>query len=202
MNTKPILFNTEMVKAILEGRKTQTRRIIKPQPVNPQLFNLRWMVQSDGRDIPIASPYIPGDILWVRETWCEPYVPGEYAYRADYMYEYDIIPNPDGNIELSVNMFRWHPSIHMPKDAARIFLRVRDVHPEKIQSIHADECPSEGVWPLFSGFACDREKYYKTAFANLWDSTIKSGDREIYSWAANPWVWVIKFEQCEKPEGW
>lgn len=196
MSIKPILFNTEMVKAILKGRKTQTRRIIKPQPSSPRWNNIGWLGWDDGHGYRMKPPCEAGDILWVRETWCTPYAPDKYAYRADYG-EYDVIPNPVGNVEVGANMFRWHPSIHMPKHAARIFLRVTDVWAERLHDMDSQDALDEGIKPAYEGTAIsviDR-------FGKLWNSTVKPADREDYGWEANPFVWVIKFELCEKPKG-
>ena len=164
MAEKPILFNTQMVKAILGGRKTQTRRVCKGQgDCNP--------VQ-----IGYHPPYQTGDILWVRETWAE--MPYGYVYRAD-------DEKPDGWDAVD----RWKPSIHMPKEAARIFLRAKDVRVERLRNMGYSDLANEG----FSSWE---------NFINLWDSTIKPADLDEYGWNADPWVWVIEFECCSKPDGW
>lgn len=207
MAIKPILFNTEMVKAILDGRKTQTRRVCKSQPQEPEFSPVTMGYEP---------PYKAGDILWVRESWCEPYAPGKYAYRADYNKDFDIVPNNAGGlIELSVNMFRWHPSIHMKMQAARIFLRVKDVRVERLQDIsvldainegccgticdHTDANPEHGCTDCYNTGWLERPE---TEFALLWDTTVNKADLTVYGWDANPWVYVIQFERCEKPEGW
>lgn len=197
---KPILFNTEMVKALLEGRKIVTRRIITPQPgPDEELFYIyagsrksdigKWQSRIPGRKW--NPPYHAEDILYVRETWAfdtgdadDEIGTGYFAYRADDLHHPDC---------------KWRPSIHMPKEAARIFLRVKCVRVNRLQDITADECAMEGVG-LFSGLVCKREEYYKTAFAKLWDSTIKPADMDTYGWDANPWVWVIEFEKISKEE--
>ena len=201
MNIKPILFNTEMVRAILEGRKTVTRRVVKPRYVldadnKPHFFSRaegNLFVWEDKPNIMTAinPPYLPGDVLWVRETWSRVFVrPKRYIYKAD----------ADQGVGEGVGLpIRWRPSIHMPKEAARIFLRVTDVRVERLQNITGDECPSEGV-PLYSGPAGGREACYRFCFADIWDDTIKPSDLDDYGWSANPWVWVIKFERCEKPK--
>lgn len=206
MAIKPILFNTEMVRAILDGRKTCTRRIVKPQPT------AHYGAQC------IKPPYQPGDILYVRETWerfecwnCEgdergncPKEPkksvldktcGCYMYRA--------------TDEISGDA-KWHPSIHMPKEAARIWLKVTDVRVERLQDITPKGAESEGVGNLFYDDIGYGEKNYgtevdpeygiaKEQFAWLWESTIKKSDLDRYGWDANPYVWVISFERCAKP---
>lgn len=205
---KPILFNTEMVKAILDGRKMQTRRVAF---VADALREFSCASYPDGwwykgrvyksfesfvRDCQTPKcKYSPGDILWVREAYCEPYAPGKYSYRADYE-QHDVIPNPVGNVSLSANMFRWKPSIHMPKQAARIFLRVNGVWMERLKDIcdKYEYGPDHPVAKEGFTYTCD--------FIATWENTIKPADRDKYGWNANPWVWVIEFERCEKPEGW
>ena len=200
MTTKPILFNTQMVRAILDGRKTCTRRIVKPQPT------AHYGVQC------IKPPYQPGDILYVRETWCGWYLPlvgMHYCYRAT---------EPDGNkrptspeYDCDVEKISWHPSIHMPKEAARIWLKVTDVRVERLQNITPKGAENEGVGNLFYDDIGYGEKNYgtevdpeygitKEQFAWLWESTIKKTDLDRYGWDANPWVWVIEFERCEPQE--
>lgn len=214
MSIKPILFNTEMVQAILEGRKTQTRRAIKLKYGNTQLemrndkYGTR-LVEAERmtEDHKIKNPdgtttiklravedrlppYQRGDILWVRETWngdwCDHYIykaGGGRAVAAGYAKE------P-----------RWHPSIHMPREAARIFLRVANVRVERLQDITTNDCVNEGVENVVLDFG--GEGFVRRAFNAIWDSTVKSSDLPRYGWDSNPWVWVIEFERCDKPEGW
>lgn len=182
---KPILFNTEMVRAILDGRKTCTRRCIKPAPAGdgsePEPLITRpgyWNTWGD--DMVYRQPYQPGDILWVRETFVN--ADDGYHYRAD--------ATPDSEQIRKDYGYKYQPSIHMPREAARIFLRVVDVRAERLQDISDGDCEKEGFYDCSStanGFAC------------AWDNTIKPADRQQYSWDANPWVWVIEFEKCEKP---
>lgn len=213
---RPILFNTEMVRAIMDGRKTVTRRVMKPQPVFNGYF---WELGGAGWSDTITSfapmtchslynraPFHVGDTLYVRETWTEcPDLFGElpqYIYRANY--SEDELNQEETTEEIYTDFpscVRWKPSIHMPKEAARIFLRVKNVRVEHLQTISDDECAMEGIWPLYTGPIDGREEYYKTAFANLWDLTIKPVNIPIYGWRANPWVWVIEFEKCNRPEG-
>lgn len=196
MELKPMLFNTEMVRAILSGQKTCTRRVVKPR------FGGSLEVHEDVAGTPrlcekcgalchgLKPPCRPGDILYVRETWNGTTLGNAkvgytdlYWYKADDKYE-----NPAD---------KWRPSIHMPKEAARIFLRVTDVRVERLQKIPGDGCAMEGI-PLYSGPVGERENYYRNAFSVLWDSTIKHTDLDRYGWAANPWVWVIEFERISK----
>lgn len=221
MAIKPILFNTEMVLAILEGRKTQTRRLLKRKyrddeagfriVTNKNDGSFAYAEYYDEYEEPtrlIEPPCRPGDILWVRERFCEPYVPGRFAYFADYDGNKGVT-SPDGHLTLSANMFRWKPSIHMPKQAARIFLRVKDVRVERLQDCGNGWCvdiEKEGVrTPQNPILYVNDDKFHDALRAEmilLWDSTIKPADRDCYGWDANPWVWVIEFERCEKPKGW
>ena len=190
MAIKPILFNTEMVRAILDGRKSCTRRVVKPQPT------ARYGVQC------INPPYQPGDILYVRETvWqkighcldmdgeTKPSWYNEFRYAAS-----------DEKPEVGWN-YSWvkRPSIHMPKEAARIWLKVTNVRVERLQEITSEQIGREGVEVEYPHVLNGEEKRY--AFSTLWNSTVKKSDLDRYGWKANPWVWVIEFERCEKPEG-
>ena len=194
MSERPILMNTDMVRAILEGRKTVTRRAMKPQPVLDGHF---WRLGGAGWGDNISSfhpvpchslynhaPYHPGDILWVRETWTRlPETPGgHFRPRGVYYYK--------AGEDLRPEKYRgngWHPSIHMPREAARIFLRVADVRVERLQDCGNMQAKDEGC-------TCSSQ------FARLWDSTIKPADRATFGWDANPWVWVISFERISKDE--
>ena len=233
---KPILFNTDMVCAILAGHKTVTRRVIRPQPVAnlayvcagyrpgmwgyPDRFAWKYWADEtykmpDGmpheeRYRRWTPPYSAGDILYVRETWAvwsrtEGTAP-EIHYKAD-------------GEELSG--VKWHPSIHMPCEAARIFLWVTDVRVERLQGMAIDDFKAEGICPKrpkdLLGTSCDcswesdgcleapcpnRDAYlylcYAEPFKRMWNSTIKPADRALYGWEANPWVWVIIFERISK----
>lgn len=137
----------------------------------------------------MAPPYCPGDILYVREAWCENENPnspnfGGYEYRADYDAARDLI--------------KWHPSIHMPKEAARLFLRVTDVRVERLQDMTISDLQDEGFLAhgYISQYAALSENHFDR-FKTVWDSTIKA-DLTRYGWAANPWVWVIEFERISK----
>ena len=190
MNCKPILFNTDMVRAILAGQKTQTRRLMKPQPTKPRWNNIGWLGWDDGHGRRMKSPCETGDVLWVRETWNGDWA-DHYIYKAD------------GGSAVAAGYERepiWHPSIHMPKEAARIFLRVKRVEVERLQDITAEDCIREGVEEAVLSVV--GEEFTKGIFSAIWDSTIKKADLPYYGWDANPWVWAIEFERCEKPEGW
>lgn len=182
MAIKPILFNTvntEMVRAILDGRKSCTRRVVKPQPT------ARYGVQC------IKPPYQPGDILYIRETWSEGYEDGTYIYKAD-----DKLADLPTFKESSKLIY--HPSIHMPKEAARIWLKVTDVRAEQLQDIDGKGCVKEGIEEEPLKYVGD--EFVKGMFHDLWDSTIKKSDLDRYGWDANPYVWIMEFERCKKPE--
>lgn len=189
MAIKPILFNTEMVRAILDGRKSCTRRLVRFLPgENPQWtgYIRDGLMLYNGRNEPciIKPPYQPGDILYVRETWKK--APNGYYYYESWQRN-DI-----------ADITKWKPSIHMPKEAARIWLKVTDVRVERLQEITLEQICREGVEIEYPYVLNGEEKIY--AFSNLWNSTIKKPDIDRYGWDASPWVWVIEFERCEKPE--
>jgi len=196
MAEKPILFNTAMVRAILDGRKRHTRRIIKGLPLYPPFFEedegRGWLEDSeDGQFYALEnfSKIHPGDVLWVRETWQRLSDFGEYRYeyRADY--------EDDDPLRLDGMYITWRPSIHMPREAARIFLKVKDVRAERLQDMTPEDCANDG------GFDPEAVRVVGIAplFGTLWDSTLRKDVLAKYGWAANPWVWVIEFERCEKP---
>lgn len=210
MAIKPILFNTEMVRAILDGRKTCTRRIVRPpyfvdgdENDKRSLITLRTATKNSSLYRQIGqmpypdAPYRMCDILYVRETWYKS--PSRYMYRADYSNTERFYK--DGK-EVSI---KWHPSIHMPKEAARIWLKVTDVRVERLQDVTEDGAKAEGAIDN-RGFIHSPENEYDSIhtarehFAEIWNSTIKKSDLDCYGWDANPWVWVIEFERCEKTE--
>ena len=204
MAIKPILFNTEMVRAILDGRKTCTRRLVRFLPgENPQWtgYIRDGLMLYNGRNEPciIKVPYQPGDTLYVRETWCGLPVNEAGHMRGHTIYYY----KADGELRPKGWRGTWHLSIHMPKEAARIWLKVTDVRAERLQDITEDSAKAEGAnWKNGKNVGWE-EKMRHTAierFAEIWESTIKKSDLDRYGWNANPWVWVIKFERCEKPE--
>lgn len=195
---KPILFNTDMVRAILEGRKTVTRRVVRTDAVNRivedengkcvgsySLYHPEWDVYPTVDD----APYQPGDILYVRETWKQATIDpagGGYALQDIYLYKADEPIDTTGMLVEG----RWNPSIHMPREAARTFLRVTNVRVERLRNITPEEIYSEGI----------QSDYYIPAFRDLWDSTIKPKDRDKYGWEVNQWVWVIEFKRISKEE--
>lgn len=209
----------------MEGRKTVTRRIIKNKYSNA---NIEWFEDKYGKrlvymqnDSPkdiihdngsrtcylksykeILQPYKVGDILYVRETWCKD---GEsYFFKAD-------TDMDEAIIYMAINDLKWKPSIHMPKEAARIFLKVTNVRVERLQDITEEGAIKEGIRAYTKdekvyNYALNEEQYPWivmprepiTPFCKLWNSTIKKDQLNKYSWQANPWVWVIEFERIEK----
>lgn len=202
MSVKPILFNTDMVRAILDGRKGCTRRIVKGFIPNDAkwgytAFTPKGCISCRGTFADgygekfFKLPCEPGDILYVRETWGYPIALNsdkQYIFRADEVAESDF--KNDSHI--------WHPSIHMPKEAARIWLKVTNVRVERLQEITSEQICREGVEVEYPHVLNGEEKRY--AFSTLWNSTIKKSELDLYGWDANPWVWVIEFERCEKPK--
>lgn len=195
MAIKPILFNTEMVRAILEGRKDATRRIVKGFIPDDAVWGYTAFTPkgyiscrgtfADGYGEKFFKlPCEPGDILYVRETWKK--APNGYYYYEDWQRN-DI-----------ADVTKWKPSIHMPKEAARIFLKVTDVRVERLQEITIDGIRNEGLSSM-AVHAGDMEIAMEE-WKSLWNSTIKKPDINHYGWDANPWVWVIEFERCVKPK--
>lgn len=187
-----------------------TRRVVKPQPqgyfeVNEAPIYIYDTSFNQGK---IFSPYHQGDILYVRETWCKVGADVDKMYfdnereMWDGMYLY----KADG-YDLS-DIGKWHPSINMPKDAARLFLRVIDVRVEKLQDITEEQAKKEGAWTTEN--ACPfsiKHALHPTAsthaiaaFAYLWDSIINKSEIDKYGWDANPYVWVYEFDVITKAE--
>lgn len=195
---KPIIFSTPMVQAILDGRKTQTRGVVKinGQPISSPEERLE--LTEDGliyHSVNSMSGYYKlsyqlGDILWVRETWAT-VSSGIIEYKATYRDPYT------GSTEIDHigKKITWRPSIHMPREAARIFLRVTNVKVERLQDITVEDAIAEGM----SEILIDGVVFIsaKGDFRVFWDAlNIKRG----YGWDTNPWVWVIEFERITKEE--
>lgn len=184
MKERPILFSAPMVRAILEGRKTQTRRVVKELPLLgvPSAWCAAAKAQDPGwvhivGDYRRFCPYgAPGDRLWVRETWCDTFAEdddsrGGYCYAAT-----NKGPEP----------LRWRPSIYMPRRASRLTLEIEAVRVERLQEINADDAEKEGC-----GCGVNDETGGPVArFKTLWESINGPG-----SWNANHWVWVIQFKK-------
>lgn len=210
----PILFNTEMVKAILGGRKTVTREVVKPQPKMRLCYVFagcghgKWHypdknaweywgeefkrpdnIESDELKRTWTPPCHTDDILYVRETWFKDV--NRYMYKADYSFKEKFYKNGKEIV------MRWKSSIHMPKEAARIFLKVTDVRIEQLNMISEEDMVAEGIYPykeqktemelnygILDGAKTEIELEYE--FADLWDSTLKKSDLDRYGWDANP----------------
>jgi hypothetical protein len=210
MKERPILFNAEMVRAILEGRKSQTRRAVKPQPkmryrslgacrlaerLTDGLIDGQRTFDSLPESIPthpehgglIRCPYgVAGDRLWVRETWC--YASAKDVKKA--LYRADWPPHDYGP--------KWRPSIHMPRWASRITLEVVSVRVERVQDISEEDARAEGCdyddGKPPEGFDEEDRPIALLEFRNLWDSiNAKRG----LGWNVNPWVWAVEFKPLE-----
>ena len=232
MAIKPILFNTEMVRAILDGRKSCTRRIVKPKQFVgllpdkykngiPEEFlkekKLMFKPYCDMTDIELINtaykaPYQIGDILYVRETWQYLYEldgneqviedTGKYYYAATDTIPFNTYVDKNG---VEHDHAPWRPSIHMPKEAARIWMKVTDVRVERLQDMDWQDALYEGIdmcleRDMKTGEYIFPDENPLDDFIDLWDSTTKKSDIDRYGWDANPYVWVIEFERCEKPK--
>ena len=193
---KSILFNTEMVRAILEGRKTVTRRVVRRKELDDVLSSpcrIKNPDIPDGRFINClcTAPCEAGDILWVRETWA--------AWSPTYGVAPKLYYKADGDAPAGI---KWRPSIYMPKEAARIFLRVTDVRVERLQDITPEQIDAEGCkeW-AYSATTGELLQSSPSWFSIDWNATIKPANLPLYGWAANPWVWVIEFERIDKGGG-
>ena len=200
---KQTLFNTEMVRAILDDRKTQTRRPIDWDISNSMSGDAAsgYLVQTDNGLIDALKlyRYQKGDILYVRETFVDisEIIPGNIHYKAS---------ATKADLEwLREEGWKWKPSIHMPKEAARIFLKVTDIRIERVQDITEENAIAEGC-KMAGDFPVERKiddgiyEGWDAArgwFADSWQNLYKS---KGYGWDTNCWVWVIEFERCEKPD--
>ena len=216
MAIKPILFNTEMVRAILDGRKSCTRRLVK-NDIEAVLNSPYHKAHTEVENKQIISklcnpPYKTGDILYVRETWCALPVNEAGHMRGHCVYYY----RADGDLRPEGWRGKWHPSIHMPKEAARIWLKVTSARAERLQEMKPVDVIKEGAypdcWDCLNAYGesgsqccygteeqCSQCDEVMMEWEKLWASTIKESDLDCYGWDANPWVWVIEFERCEKP---
>lgn len=198
MNIKPILFNTEMVEAALDEIKHCTRRVVKGYIPKDAKFgytaftpkgciSCRGTFKDGYGEKFFKLPYQKGDILYIRETWSE--------WTGGYLYKAWTEPFPQPGLFPET---KWKPSIHMPKEAARIWLKVTDVRVERLQDIDINGIRSEGLGSA-AVHAGDMDIALKE-WEILWNSTINKSNIDIYGWEANPFVWVVEFERCEKPE--
>ena len=202
---RPILFSGPMVRAIMDGRKTQTRRIVKPQPPCACVYEINGnqnkaiCLAGPGADVPARPWFVPpyvnkaqywvccpygtvGDRLWIRETW-RPIVSGTreggFDYRAN-------DPSASG-----VGFTKWTPSIHMPRLASRITLEITSVRVERLNDISAEDAKAEGIM-FGTGKPGQCRTCAKGAFMDLWNSI-----NGVDSWLQNPWVWVVEFKRVK-----
>lgn len=222
---KPILFNTTMVQAILEGRKTTTRRVAKglKDATKSTHGDFKWDYKQSWMNdlgLEIAAPYHIGDILYVRETWM---IQSMKNFEKNVKFLYKARPTKLNEVHVSNKRYEemlkfeckngWQPSLFMPKEAARIFLKVTDVRVEKLDQMIIADCLSEGIRAYTKDeklykYAVDEDQYTwqnmphnpHQAFKDLWNSTLKKEQMEQYGFNANPWVWVIEFEKIDKSE--
>lgn len=228
MKIRPISFNTSMVRAIREGRKTATRRLLPADKVQAILTSPSRLANPSVPDVNYVNIlcdlwYEKGDVLWVRETWCDP-TPDKSGwpilYKADMPMHWNADETEHGEaVTLWEEDYKWRPAIHMPKEAAREFLLVTDVWAERLHDMTDEDVLKEGIrlkereseckchWeePHCREHPCrNRDAFhagkYMNKFAALWDSTIRPCLLEEGGWAANPWVCAIEFERCEKPK--
>ena len=218
MPENPIRCNGKEVLAILENKKSQMRRVIKPQPTNVGSSNLdrfeywndAWHPTSPSGKVGVFSPYeykcpygVPGDTLWVRECF-KPYCRmGElytFQYKADNAFskEYEMLKiDYEHKSDEEVFDDRWRPSIHMPRWASRINLLVKDIRVERVQDISEEDALAEGTpgaWIIGENDLHHREnpnKAHRFFFSRLWD---KINSKRGFGWDVNPWVWVVEFE--------
>lgn len=188
MAEKPMIFNAEMVRAILKGIKTQTRRVLRPQPVTPAAHVVikkdKLVIYERGGKQPgagdinatLSFPLLygqKGDRLWVRETFRETQEQPGIMYRADGWED-----------AIAEYKLKWKPSIFMPRKLSRITLEITEVRAERLQQISYEDIRKEGVLR-------GARKYEKSAFFDLWN---KINERRGFSWQSNPWVWVVSFQ--------
>lgn len=184
MKERPILFSAPMARAILEGRKTQTRRVVKPQK--------RWLIPGTGEmcvtkhDMIPTCPYgVIGDRLWVRETWAEFPSDGDTIYRADFD---DSVRHTDGTPLR--DWLRWRPSIFLPRRASRITLEIVGVRVERIQDTSEEDARAEGMVREVLHAETGEHRTARDNFSIIWDSINGAG-----AWASNPWVWALTFKR-------
>lgn len=215
MTERPIIFNGDMVRAILRGEKTQTRRPVKPQPATDCMYSINGAhnaalhltdagcqvryIPPTGRskDHLLLCPFgQPGDRLWVRETFRE-YYPKEGWPAPKALYKADGIARLEDTE--TGKAIPWRPSIHMPRNLSRITLEITDINVERVQDITEDDARAEGVNPEFRTVVARSDGgpdyhipcSYRGGFANTWDAIYAK--RPGLSWDENPWIWAITF---------
>ncbi|SDO87474.1 hypothetical protein [Clostridium gasigenes] len=234
---KPILFNTAMVQAIIEGKKIVTRRLIKNKYPNADIrffenkYGKRLVHMQNDAPEPVKlengwtrhsliameeinKPYQVGDILYVRETWCDTSKDLKEDSELEigdckYIFKVDDLGEKHPIVDIDIK--RWRPSIHMPKEAARVFLRVISIRAERLQEIQDSDCLKEGIREYSKAgnvikYAVNEEQFHwfdmprnpLEAFKILWNTTVKKDAYKEYGFEANPWVWVIEFKKVDK----
>jgi len=188
---RPILMNGEMVKALLAGSKSQTRRLMKPQPFKlcgiTYWKDFSWCPGANQPDIASHCPLgIAGSHLWVRETWQD----GEFAQNEP---KGPVYRATDPNWE-TCEGWKWKPSIFMPRSASRITLEILEVRVQRLQDISEDDAKAEGVGECQHGLLIDEGCNYRGGFQNLWESM---NAKRVFGWAENPWVWCISFRRIK-----
>ena len=195
-----------MVKAILAGKKTMTRRVVKNKIFQQWIdvgMSDEAMKNPDNNWID-ACPYgQPGDILWVRETWNQAL--NTETDELGYVYKEQMLRENVIYTDLDDDPIKWRPSIFMPRTAARLFLKVTNIRVERLQDISQEDIEKEGLWFYSQEYreetCINRDSVYgiqatgRKYFKELWDSiNAKRG----YGWDINPWVWVVEFERVER----
>lgn len=182
---KYIRLNGEAVSGILEGRKTQMRFALKKQDILGGTMTAAGLLAEVPESLNIEGevikpPYEIGDVIGVKETWAE--LDGEYVYKVD-----DAMP-------AGWHLIAWKSSVHMPKEAVRLYLKVANIRFEKLHDISMLDIAHEGVW--LSGTL-----FPEVTFAEMWDGALSETKREKYGWSKNPFVWVVTFERMEGLDG-
>lgn len=235
MNIKPILFNAEMARAILDGKKTVIRVPVKPRPDGAHMVldrndeehayeficgSYKNGFSRDWTEI-VKAPYWEDDILWVQEAWrpacldIDTYFLGTcvsresysgFNYKSDMGWYFPDRPAKDNaefrEVYPTATEKKWHHPQDMPSEAARLFLRVTDIHPERLNSMILEDVEKEGLELLddnILNLSCMSDELWNR-WINTWNSAIKPADLPIYGWDANPWCWTIKFKRITRRE--
>lgn len=189
MKERPIIFSGPMVRAILDGRKTMTRRVVKPQPETACMISDSTASLCYPGMLWRKCPYgVPGDLLWVRETWATTEQAGVHPSDAELLYR---ATDPDW---VTWDGWRWSPSIFMPRWASRLTLRIMSVSVERVQEIPEADARAEGFKDVVGKYARGDEA--RIWFAGRWDAINAASG---HGWDANPWVWVVGFEVVRCP---